>query len=130
MGQAVDPEEPAGHLILKSIQGGVEANPDRELDEHGQAAGGRIDAVLAVQPHLLLHELFFVFAVELLELVELRLQRLHGPRGLELLDRQRPEDQADGQGEENDREPPAPEADVGKLVVQELQRHRHRHGKG
>jgi len=80
-------------ILLKGEEGGkgrggglpVEADPDRQGRQGGQAPGQGVDPCILVQlPHLYLHLLLVLALVPLLDLLYPGLQGLHGHRGLHL----------------------------------------------
>src|SRR3954470_16873716 len=101
-------------LVAEDVEEGEE---DRQLRNQGDARGKGIDFVLFVDAHhFLLHALFVVFVL-LLQLFDLRLQRLQRSHPLQLFvgegDQHRPRD--DGEGD--DRHAPT----EAHAVVEELQ---------
>ena len=91
--------------MLREPQHRVQGDEHRDLQEHGPAAGERVDPPLPVQLHHLLVELLLVPLVLLLELLDLGLQGLHGLHGPDLLEAQREQQQADPEGQDDDRQP-------------------------
>ena len=94
-----------------------ERDEDRQLRQQRHAGGEGVDFVLFVERHhLLLHALFVVFVLRL-DLLDLRLQRLHRAHPFQLFVGERDQQGAGDDRQGDDRHPPA-EADV---VVEELE---------
>src|SRR6478609_9188779 len=55
----------------------IDAEEDRNLDDHRQTAGQRIHLILLVERHRFLRDLLAILAIFLLEFFDLRLQLLH-----------------------------------------------------
>jgi hypothetical protein len=85
----------------------VEGEEERHLGEEWPAAGHGVEAALLVERHHLLVELRLVVLVLGLELLDLWGQLLHDTRRLDLLDRQRDEQDPHRDRQQNDREPVA-----------------------
>jgi hypothetical protein len=100
------------HTARLTVRGEVEQAEERQEDRHlqqdRQARGERVGPGLLVQSHRLLGETLAVMAVLLLQLLDLRLEQLHVPAGLDLLHEQRDQCSADHQGEADDRQRPRP----------------------
>ena len=107
---------------LEVLQRVVEGDEDRELQQHRQARGGRVDLVLPVELHQLFVLLLPVVLVLLLDLLHLRrvlLQRLHR---VDLPDRQRHEQHPDDDRRGDDRPGPA-QAEVRVEPVENVTHH-------
>ena len=81
------------------------AEQDRQLDQHREAAGKRIDAVFLVERHRCRLELLGFALVFGLQLLEQRLHFLHLRHRLELLLRERKERQAHDQRQQEHIQP-------------------------
>ena len=88
--------------IAEGEQGAVHGEPDGHLEEQGEAAGERVDALLLVELHHHLLLTLFVAASASLEGLELGLNELHLALGAHALHREGKEEQADGEGDEDD----------------------------
>ena len=109
------PKLVARSLVMKPCAvpffGGLVEQPeqreeDRHLQQDRQAGGERVGARLLVELHRLLGELLPVVAVLLLQLLDLGLDQLHVPAGLDLLDEQRDQRGPDDQRQADDRQHP------------------------
>ena len=92
--------EPAQHV--------EQAQEDGDLQEHREAAHERVGLLDLVQLHHFFLERLPVTLVLLLQLLDLGLQCLHRPLGLDLLDEDGEEDDAQRHHQEDDREDPGP----------------------
>ena len=81
---------PAG-VLREVLQDEIERDEDRELGDHRQARGRRVDVVLPVELHHLLVLLLLVALVLLLDLLHLRRVTLHRLHRVDLPHRQRHE---------------------------------------
>jgi hypothetical protein len=79
----------------------------RQLEKHRQTSADRVDLILAVETHRLFLEFLGIFAILALQLLHMRLQFLHFARRLERLNRQRQNDEARDNREQNDGKPGA-----------------------
>ena len=77
--------------FVEALERVVERDEDRQLQEHRQARGSRVDLVLPVELHQLLVLLLLVVLVLLLDLLHLRRVAPAGLHRVDLLDRQRHE---------------------------------------
>ena len=77
------------------LQDEVEREEDRDLDEHRQARGSRVDVALPVELHELLVLLLLVALVLLLDLLHLRQEGLHPLHRVDLPDGERDEGEPD-----------------------------------
>src|SRR5215218_9700944 len=100
----------------------VEGEEERHLGEERPAAGHGVEAALLVERHHLLVQLLAVVLVLRLQLLDLGSERRHDPRGAHLLDGQRDQQDPNGDGQQDDREPVAlaPQHRLGE-VLEELQ---------
>ena len=123
-GKVGDPAEPTSvaHFDCEA-QSVVQAEPDGHLQEHLEAAAGRIDSFAAVDGHdFFVHFRFarivqFVFFVAFLDGFDFRADALHLHGGFVAGDAQREQQHINDQGENDDG--PAP---VGNVFVQPLER--------
>ena len=99
----------------------VEREEDRDLDQHRQTAGDRIDLLALEQLHLLLLLLHLVVGVFGLQFLELRLQRLHLRHRQIRLVGEREEGELDDDGDGQDRE-----AEIADQLVEEVDQLKHR----
>ena len=100
----------------------VEREEHRDLHDHRQAAGNRIDLLLLVQLHHVLAELFAVVLVPLLQVLHARLQVAHARHRATRRLGQLVEHQLDQQRHEHDRDAPVVEelVDEGQRPEQRL----------
>ena len=127
-GQAQSPE--ARLCPVEGHQDVIEPEEHRDLRQHWQAAQDRIEAVLALEfLHLQRHPLT-VFAVLLLQRLDLGLQFLHLPGGAYLPDKRLIKKRAQAEDEEHHRQRPREEVvgseDQGEELVPEPHDSRHR----
>ncbi|MDQ3103447.1 MAG: hypothetical protein M3Q53_06390 [Actinomycetota bacterium] len=101
------------HVVLEvvALEHVVERDEDRELEQERKAGRERVDLVLLVEAHHLLLLALLVVLVLRLDRLELRLERLHRAHRFDLLQREGKDRQPDGEGQRDDRRPPA-EAEV------------------
>ena len=115
--QVGNPQERLQAQFRAGLERAVHREENRDLNQHGEAAGERIDFVLAIELHrLLLHFLRVVlvfFANRLQRLLEL----LHAFRGALLRHRQRPGDRLDDDRHRDDRPAPRPRVRRDQRVV-------------
>ena len=97
---------PAAGMLREVPQRVVEGDEDRQLDEHRQARGSRVDLVLPVELHQLFVLLLLVLLVLLLDLLHLRRIALQVLHRVDLLHRQRHEQHPDDHGQRDDRPRP------------------------
>src|SRR5215207_4714719 len=90
--------------MLRPPQHRVHRDQDRELQQHRPAARERVDPVLLVELHDLFLLTLLVPLVLPLDLLDLRLHDLHVLHRPDLLDAERQQDQADHDGEQDDRD--------------------------
>src|SRR5665811_1613892 len=81
--------------------------PVRHLQNKGETRPERTNLILLVELHHLLIQGLFIALVLLLELLDLRLQLLHGPHALELPDRQWNKEDPHDNGQDDNRPSPA-----------------------
>src|SRR5665811_1149650 len=94
-------------LQLHSPQHVKKGYEDRHLQNKGETRPERTNLVLLVELHHLLIQGLFIALVLLLELLDLRLQLLHGPHALELPDRQWNKEDPHDNGQDDNRPSPA-----------------------
>ena len=88
---------------LDGVQEGVvKGEEEGNLQDHRQAAAHRVDLLVAVELHHGAVEALLVVLVQRLQLLHFRLQLLHGLHGLVALVGQRPEDDLDEDGDQDD----------------------------
>ena len=84
----------------------VQADEDRDLQQHRQAAAERVDPVLALELLHLLRLALLVVRVLLLDLLQFRRELLHFLHRPDLVHERLEHDAADGERQEDDREDP------------------------
>src|SRR4029079_5972914 len=83
---------PGMEVRVEVLERVVEGDEDRQLQEHREAGGSRVDLVLPVELHQLLVLLLLVALVLLLDLLHLRRVALQVLHRVDLLDRERHEE--------------------------------------
>src|SRR5882724_7960492 len=100
----MDPEKGLPAQFDGADEHAVERKKYWNLHHHRQATGNRVDLVLFVELHRLRVQPLRIVLVLLFELVDQRLELLHGLHRLDALRLDRPEENLDADGDEDDRE--------------------------
>ena len=98
LGQVIDPEKPLAAEFDGILKHPIEAEEDRNLDEHRQTTAERVDAVFLIETHRLGVDLVRVVGVFLFDFGHLWLELGHPLHGVSGLGVKRPDDDADGDG--------------------------------
>lgn len=131
LGKIGHPQEALAAHLDRVQQHRVEAEEDRDLSEHRQAAAHRVDAVLAIERHRLHLHLLRVVRILLPQLVHLGLELGHPLHRAVRAVVERPDRDAEQDGQHHHRDTPGPLVrDLGDALVNPVQRPVHEAAEG